>query len=349
MKLIFKKTTGSPAATDKVGDYNFREHYPDMNMNMLWANVTPYIRQATDEQILPFIGEAMYDDIATKVEAGAVLDAAQIRFLELLRDAVAFHTVARALPLKKTTLASMGAVENVATEGTTTSSLWGFRTTLWQVVQLADKATDRLLAYMEGQVKAGNSYFDLWKNDPTFVVGSGDLFRTTGDFQPYFNINDSRRTFLQLLPIMKQSAQRNIVPALSKELYTELTTQVKENNLSAANEALLPYVRAALAHWTIYYASDKLSALPEHSGFRVTSNADAVDSRVLPQEALMQAIDRIKYAAEADARTSTAGMIAFVTDNADDYPLWKASNSNPDNNENWYIPPDGCEYGAVML
>ena len=349
MKLIYKKTTGSPAATDKVSDYNFREHYPDMNMNTLWSSITPYIRQATDEQIIPFVGQALYDDIAAKVDTGAALDTAQERLVELMRDAVAYHTVARMLPLKKTTIASMGAVENIAKEGTTGSSLWGFRTTLWQVVQAADRATDRLLTYMEAQVKAGTTYFNLWKNDDAFTAGSGDIFRTTADFQQYWNINDSRRTFLQLIPVIRQAARRHIVPTLSSDLYSELLGQVGSNTLSTENTALLPYVRAALAYWTIYYASDILTAIPENGGFRVISNAEAIDSRVLPQEVLMSAIDRIKFSAEAIARTNTADLVAFVSANADDYPLWKASSANPDNDDRWYIPPAGEEYGAVML
>lgn len=349
MKSIYRRNTGAATPSDKVGDYNFRQHYPDMNMNLLWASVTPYIRQATDEQILPWIGEAMYNAIADLVESGATLDEVQSRFLDLLRDAVAFHTVARMLPLKKTTIASMGAVENVAAEGTTTTSQWGFRTTLWSVTQAADRATDRLLAYMEAQVSQGNTFFNAWKTDPTFLAGSSDFFRNTADFQAYFNLNDSRRTFLQLLPTIKQAARQHILPAISKAQYEELTSQVANNNLSTENEALLGYVRASLAFWTIYYASDKLVAIPEHGGFRVISNADAVDSRVLPQDVLLQAIDRIKYAAERDAKTNTADLVTFLSDNADDYPLWKASSANPDNVTEWYIPVNGSEHGAVML
>lgn len=349
MKPIFKRNSGTPTPSDKVGDYNFRQHYPEMNMNMAWASITPYIRQATDEQIIPWIGESMYNAIADMVESNASLDDVQARFLDLLRDAVAYHSIARALPLKKTTIASMGAVENVAAEATTTSSQWGFRTTLWAVTQAADRATDRLLAYMEAQVKDGNAFFNTWKMDPAFIAGSSDLFRTTSDFQAYFNLNDSRRTFLQLLPIIKQTARRHIVPTISQEQYDQLASQVAANNLSPENSKLIGYVRSALAHWTIYYASDKLVAIPEHGGFRVISNADAVDSRVLPQDVLIQAVDRIKYAAERDAKTNTADLVAFLNANADDYPLWKASTANPDTDTEWYIPVNGTEYGAVMF
>lgn len=350
MKQIFKKTTaGAAAATDKILDYNFKEHYPEVNMNMLWAGLAPYIRQAAQHEVIPYIGQALYDDITTKVEAGTPLDPPVVIFLEYLRDAVAYHTIARALPQKNTIVASMGAVENVAKEGTTSTTLWKFRATLWSTVKNADLATDKLLAYLEKMVADEVTYFNLWKTDPAFTAGSSDFFRTTADFQVYFNINSSRRTYLQLLPILKQAAKVHILPALGRDQYDALAAAVQANNLTEAQEALLVQVRSALAPWAIYDASGKLPALPEHDGFRVVSNAEAVDSRALPQEALIRAIDGIKYAAEKDAKTNTADLAAFLSDNADDYPLWKASTANPENNTNTYQPPFCENYGAVWI
>lgn len=349
MKQIFKKTTGSPAANDKVGDYNFKEFCPEVNMNMSWASLATYIRQAALEQVIPFTGQAIYDDIATKVQDGTALAAEVAVFLEHLRDAVACHAFARALPLKKVTVASMGSLENVAKEGTTTTTQWGFRAALWAAVKNADLATDRLLAYLEKMVVEEVAYFDLWKTDPAFTAGSSDFFRATADFQVYFNINSSRRTFLQIVPILKQAAKVHILPALGQAQYDALVTAVKTNTLTEAQEALLLQVRSALAPWAIYHACSKLPALPEHDGFRVVSNAEAVDNRTLPQEALLRAIDGIKYAAEEDAKTNTADLAAFLVDNADDYPLWEASNANPENNTSIYNPPICDQYGAVMF
>lgn len=349
MKSVFKKASGSPSATDKVGDYNFKEHYPDVNRNMLWAELTPYIRQATRRFLLPFLGTELYDDITDMIEDDDVMSASQAEFTERLRDAAAYCAIMTALPKKKTVVASMGAVSNVATEGTTGSSLWEFRTTLWSVAQDADRCVDELLEYLESRVKAADVYFDLWKDSEAYTAGKADLFRTTADFQAFQNINSSRRTYLAMLPILKQVTKTHIIPILGEEQYDELVEGLQANDLSAEELNLLERVRAALAAWAVYYATQKMAVLPDQDGFRVISNADAIDQRAYSAEVTQAAIERIRAGAEQEARTNTADLQVYLAENAADYPTWEASDFNPANATDYSTTPISCGYGAIML
>lgn len=349
MKSIFKKTTGSPAATDKVGDYNFKEHYPDVNMNMMWNELNPYIRQATRRYIIPYVGQELYDDIADDIQAGAILTASQTEFVERLRDAVAYSAIMTILPKKKTAITSMGAVENVAKEGTTSASLWGFRTTLWSVAQDADRCIDEMLSYLEARAKSGDTAFDLWKASDSYNIGKADIFRTTEEFQTYQNINNSRRTYLILLPVIKQATKQHIIPLLGQDQYDELVTAFKADNLTAEQSALLENVRMSVAAWGVYYATNKVPVLPDQDGWRIIGNSDAIDQRAYSAEITQGAIVRIRDAAEQDARQNTADLTAFLHENGDDYPTWKASTANPDNDTTYYIPPFGGDVGGVML
>lgn len=349
MLSIFKKTSGSPAPTDKVGDYNFKAHYPDINLGVMWSEIEPYIRQATRRYILDFVGQPLYDDLATKIQAGTALTAEQAEFVERMRDAVAYCAIMTLIPKRKSAIASMGIVENVAKEGTTSTSLWGFRTLLWSVAQDADRCTDEMLQYLEAQVKAGVAYFDLWKNNAAFSAGKADLFRSTSDFQAYQNINNSRRTYISLLPVLKQATKQHLIPVLSQTQYDALVTAVRANTFTAAQTALLEKVRMAAAAWAVYYATNKMAVLPDQDGFRVIGNADAIDQRAYSAEITQGAIQRIRDAAEQDARQNTADLTAFLSENEDDYPLWKVSTSNPANDTDHFVTPFGSEYGAVML
>lgn len=349
MKSIFKKATGVPGANDKVGDYNFKDHYPDVNRNMMWSELEAYIRQATRRFILPFIGQDLYDDIADTIQSGGALTDPQKEFVERLRDAVAYSAIMTILPKKKTVVASMGAIENVAKEGTTATSQWGFRTTLWSVAQDADRNTDEMLEYLEARVKASDTNFDLWKDSDAFLVGKADLFRTTGEFQTYQNINNSRRTYLSLLPVLKQATKQHLVPILSQEQYDALVTAVRANNPTPAQEKLLEKVRMAAAAWAVFYATNKVAVLPDQDGWRVIGNAEAVDQRSYSAEVTQGAIQRIRDASEQDSRINTADLTLFLAENADDYPLWKASSANPANETTYLAPPFGFDYGAVMM
>lgn len=349
MKLLFKKTTGTPAVTDKVGEYNFKDHFPEVNRNMLWSELQPYIRQATRRYILPLVGSDLYDDIADLIESAYPLTNNQSEFVERLRDAVAYYTIMVTLPSKKTVLASMGAVENVAKEGTTTSTLWAFRTALWSAAQNADRTMDEVLEYLEQVVKDGDPYFDLWKDSDAFNIGKADLFRTTADFQAYQNINGSRRTYLAMLPILKQATRTHLIPVLGQEQYNELVAAYRENSLDTAQTDLLERTRAALSAWAVYYAAQKIPVLPDQDGFRVISNADAIDQRAYSTETISGTIERIRAGAEQDARQNTADLQSFLASNAADYPTWEASTANPENRTDYFVGPFGCEHGAVML
>lgn len=349
MKHVFKKASGSPSATDKVADYNFKDHYPDVNRNIAWSELQPYIRQATRRFVLPYLGSDLYEDIVEMIESGDVLSTNQSEFVERLRDAVAYYSVMLALPSKKTTVSSMGAVENVAKEGTTATSLWGFRTTLWSVAQNADRCMDDLLTFLEQSVAGGDVYFDLWKDNDAFNVGKADIFRTTSDFQAFQNINSSRRTYLAMLPILKQVTKTHLIPVLGQEEYDDMVTALRDNDLSAEQILLLEKVRGCVAAWTIYYATQKMTVLPDQDGFRVISNADAIDQRAYSTETISSAIERIRSGAEQEARTNTADLQTFLVENEDDYLAWKGSTANPANNINYSVPPFGSEYGAVML
>lgn len=350
MKPIFKKTTGAPAATDIVADYNFKAFYPEVNRNMAWAELEPYITLATRRFVLPFLGREFYDEVADLIEAGDPLENGMEDFVELLRFAIAYHTISIALPVKKTVIASMGAVENQAGEGTTTSTQWGFRTTLWAVAQSADRAMDDLLAFLETEVTNANTAFDTWKDSDAYSFGKSDFFRHTKDFQEFQNINSSRRSFIAMLPTIKQCARQYIAPVISQEQYDDLVAKVKAAaELEAADKKLLENVRAALAAWTVYQASNKLAILPDQDGWRVISNADAIDTRSYSAEVTKAAIQAIRDGAEQDARTNTADLMAFMYENKADYELYSASSSNPDNEKSYFIPPIGSEYGAVML
>ncbi len=334
MNLVFKVTPTSPPGKEKISDTDFATHYPGVNMNMMWKEISPFVRQATELYVLPFIGEELYDDIASKIQANAVLSTEQSRFATSLKDSIAYYTIMMALPKKKTVLASMGVVENSADNGTTQSSLWGFKATLWSVIQDADKILDNCLMLLERYLAANVAYFNLWKNSEAFEAGRSEFFGNTKEFQYFHPINNSRRTYISMLPIMRESSAEKILPILCKDLYEQLKTQLRANTLSNENKDLLVLVQKAVAKWTVCYSADALAVLPEQDGFRVITSYDGIDSRTFSTDTIKGAIMGIKEQAENSARTATADLIGFLYSNKDTYPLWRDSVCNKAGLEN---------------
>ena len=353
MDLPFKKSDG--ATKDNVGAYNFKLHYPDVNRNMPWSELAPYMRQAVSMYILPYLGEKLWDDITGKIQdppnGFPDENLKHDKFIERLRDVTAHYTIAYSLPFKKTTVASMGAMTNNPSEGTAVHPLWAFKTTLWQVTQSADRLLDDLLGWMEGQVEQGNQYFiDNWKEEDAYDEIDG-FFRHTSDFEKHWPINRSLRAFRKLVPVIRQQAEEHIRPVLCDDQYNSLLDKIRENDTSDQTRNLVERVRTALAALTVSEASRSMPILADNSAFRLISNTDAIDQKSYGQIATQQAIAGIREGAGAKAKRFMDELVHWLYENRDDYPLWRDSPCNVfDNEENGieekFLP---VPKGGVML
>ena len=98
MDLLFKITTGEPEDKASIKDTTFKDHYPSVNRNFAWSSLKPFIRQATREYILPYLGEEMYGALADDYQAGT-LGSEQAEVVELLQDCIAYYTIVDCLPI----------------------------------------------------------------------------------------------------------------------------------------------------------------------------------------------------------------------------------------------------------
>lgn len=324
MKLLFK-ADGTPKP--KISDTNFAEHYPSIHQSMSWGSIQPFVRQATDEHVLPFIGETLYNDLATKFENGTTLTPTEETFLAKLQDTIAYYTIYLATPFVNVTIGDMGVQQSSSSDGTSTSaSQWAYKNIVWKVCLQADTLMDKLLSWMEKRVKAEDPYFSDWKISDEYKAGTSPLFRRIEELEKYINIRNSRRTFLALLPYLEKVYQKHIIPVIGQELFDQVTEQVRANSLSPANLKLLPVIQRVAAEWMVVLAIPHLAVVMEGSGFKIVSESDGMSHRSnLQNQQHMEAINALKYQAESDGKTFKAELFSFVYSNQADYPLFTAS------------------------
>lgn len=342
MKLLFavQGTTGK----EKVSDSDIQQHYPSINSNMLWKEIEPYVRQATQKEIIKYIGQPFYDHLATKFHANDLSDDYKV-IVGYLKDAIANFTVAMALPRKKTMLSSMGAIENNATDSSTQTSLWGFRSTLFTSYQDAGIFLDLALERLEILSKETGNQYDLWKNDASYNAGATDFFRTTGEFMQYAPINQSRRTFLAMRTLI-QAQSKVVVSVLCKGQFDSVKSAVTAQNPSEPLKILLDAVRRFVANGAVAAAADAIPVLPETDGFRIMTAVDSLDTRNQAVETIRNAVQAIKDFYADSAKTALADLISLLYSNPDDYPDWRDSPCNRSNDgEKITCVGDG----AVML
>lgn len=349
MKLLFKVAAVAPADPE-VQHTNFKTFYPEVNHSMAWDELAPYVEQATEIYVLPYVGSDTYDPIADAFETdgGTSLSGKQKELMRLLQRAIAYYTIAHALPKKLTVMASMGAVNANPSGGAVPPAQWMFKNALWSVTKDADTFLDAALAYLQKEVAT----FTAWKASDAYSEGKADFFRSVKEFQAYHHIGSSFRTFLALLGYIQKATDRYIRTILGDSLLDELVTAVKGGGaLSDDQKKLLHYVRSALAPWSVFMAIPHLTCIVEQDGLKVVSSTDGMDSRGNATSAFYkEGIDRHRMSCEDNGRTAQADLVEFLFKKSADFPAWLESDYyKAATTSDCSSPVIGSELGGVWL
>jgi hypothetical protein len=344
MNILFKIVTSPAPSLPTVGDTNFKDHYPDINQNMSWAEMLPTVRTAAEQWLVPFVGEELYADMVSKVTTNATLSAEQGRTLELMRDALANYTVYKKMPDKAATVAALGVVQNTPDGGSQPASQWAFREKRLAALANADSALDRLLAYLEKQTA---TYFDLWKTSSAATYKRADFFGNTLELGEYLNIKESRRSFVSIVPFLRRAEQNRVKAVLCDTLYDSVVSAPT----ATLNAPLVPYIKEAVAYLGAAVAVPHHRVVVDGDGFRVVSQTDGFeDRRNLTNSVHESAVGSLIEAYTKQGEAALARLLKYLEDNLAVYPDYENSDCRKkpaERGHSMYQSPSGT--GAVGL
>jgi hypothetical protein len=351
--MLFKITTSPAPANPQVKDTDFKSFFPGVNWNTDWCTIEPFIQQAEDKEIIPAIGQEFYDVLHTEYQAnGSIADVVKAVTFRYLQTATAYFAMYYAAPQLALRIGDAGANETSGGDILPTRQ-WVFNLSRWENLKMASDYLDLTLQHMEQQVTASNTDYDAFANSDTFTINRELLIPNARIFQLYYNINTSRLTYTKLRPYIRKAEQRYLVPLLD-DFYTELSTEHKAENLSANNQAILPYVQQLLAEYTVVLAIPDLNFVNDESGWRIIKNPNGM---TMPGN-LKESIQQLHTKAEQNAATFEIELKNQLYANLDNYPTYRDSVANElkhDDNDDGVadseqtglnIPPDA---GAVII
>lgn len=337
-QIVFKITaSGSVPGKERVGESNFKDHYPAINTSMAWATLKPFVRQAQNKYLLPYLCEDLLEDIATQFNDGDNLTPAVAEFLTLLQDATAYYTISHALPTLNGLISDMGVTQSSATEGTSAPvEMWRYKNLRWEVTNTADDMLDQLLEYLDRMILERVTYFDIWKDSPCYQSVASCFFRSPAHFEGCHFGTEKRRTFTTLLPYIRK-AEGKMMSILCLDLFEELKAQVAEpDTLTVNNATLLSYVRPLVVEIALLDAIPKLRLNIEADGIKIVSNTDGMNMK---RDAYDSAVAMLQQKVEENVKAYTQDLWKYLYDNADNFPLWKNSTCHKD---------DSCKIGGKI-
>lgn len=345
MTLLFK--TGTPASPSKttVGDSNFKSHFAQLDKETAWSTIQPFIRQATKLYVVKWIGQEMYDKVATLYYSGSP-NTVQAEFIERLQDAVAYYTMYMATPQLNLTTGDMGVGQKSDSERTfERTTQWALKNALWNMIQQADQFLDKALEYADAQVAAGNSWFEEYSAS-TAWTSKYPYFLTTASLQEHIDIRDSRRTYLSMVKYSATAFDKYLLAVVGKDMHDELVEEIQGDGLSAENELLVAKIRRSLSYFTLAEALPHMRVVLDGDGVKTVSSTDFYDSSKAAGDEMI--VDLRSKSIE-NAKMYRAELNKFLYDNVDDYPTWSASDRYiTDTNRSYTITSDD-RTGAIML
>lgn len=118
-----------------------------------------------------------------------------------------------------------------------------------------------------------------------------------------------------------------VLPAIGREFFDELKTQILNDNLSPENTLFLPYLQKAVAYGSIeqggYQLQYSLSAFGYSTIEHVQNTMNFVEKKQAPEDVF----EKIISSAGIKANKYIEAAVGFLNNNIADYPLYADSNA----------------------
>jgi hypothetical protein len=244
--------------------------YIPYNTSDSLTRIKPDLHRAEIQYIKTYLGNQLYNNLVTAYSS--LTSTQTIDDLQPPYKALAPY-VQRALANLAATSNTIVALLDISQTGIKISKEEGAATPWqWQIEDLKAKfyddgfwALENLLEFLEENV---TDYAD-WKTSPAYTLNKKRFINSAGDFNIYYTISDNRMTFFALLPIIDRVEELIIKPNITPALYNELKTAIAENALNSDEEALIDFIKPAVACHTISRALTELQLQVSANGILV--------------------------------------------------------------------------------
>ncbi len=227
------------------------QEHVTVNFNFDWATISPFVKQAERQYIKSFIGSTLYTDWDTTAPTTGKAKEAYDLFVE----ASANLAMLKYVPQGNVSV-SDGGIQTNSNEFAKPAEWWQIRDLQRAFETNGLSAIDEALVIMEDN----ESDFSDWVGTEGYTIFKELFTPKTQDFQRFFNINNSRRTFLALRPYIYES-QEQILNWLDAS-----TLSIIKSGDDLESKQALKYLQGAQVNHTVAKAASSGMFLLKSSG-----------------------------------------------------------------------------------
>ncbi len=287
-----------------------------------------YIDDAADKYIKPVIGDDLYEHLENIAASADFTAEASAIFADMpdalaifynIRKAEGYYALFDAYPFLNVKVGNGGMAENSNSDQQPVRQ-WMFNLSRQEAINKADFLIDRALKTME----AAPASYPSWSGGSYFSQYNEFFITNADDFSKIRNIKGSRRTFIALAPFMRTTQDRYIKDCIGNTMLEAMLARQLAGTFTAADNAILPLIKKALAHYSMFLGSNELNLDISSHGTRVVSEADGITSKITASATLY---GEWKREVKAMADAYLAELKKYLDDNSDDYSEYTADDA----------------------
>jgi len=304
------------------------KRHVSINMTMDFNSISPYVELAERKYIKPILGLPLYNKLQAEHNGSGTASGSSASALELLlvevQWALAYLAVWEYVVHIGGAQISDAGITEQATGDQKAARKWVNDQVQQSHGATAMEGLDSLLQYLE----QNKSDFSDWEASGNFTLYFDCLTYSTATFEQYYPISNSRRVFLALKPSIRAAEKQILKPLLGASLYTLLLTELKANNLSSVNKALLPYVQEAAVYISLQKALPQFSLKVSERGLVLDGAEGTLEQNYTQKPADSMKIGALQREIDTQASMAVDRLQSFLNANADDYPLFTVPTDN---------------------
>lgn len=287
-----------------------------------FKSITTFAQIAERKYIIKAIGIEQYNDLVTNLNGYTGGSAAtQNDFKELIIKAAAFYAFYEWAPI------GLGRqTENGLTEDESDKQKPGRKWVYDERRNQANKLAAEILETALVLLYANKAIFTVWAASPAFTASHSLTIQTglqLGQYLP--ESGSSFRLYLTLIPWLAQIEATLITELCGPNLLPAIKTRQAAGTSTAADLAILPYIKAIVAKSGYQAAFANLIVVQtDDNGLRVLSEFDGTNNRSAPTK---EQINMLRVEVEQHASQAIGRLKSFLQKNFADYPDYTASSA----------------------
>ena len=203
-----------------------------------FENIKSSIEDAELYFIIPIIGQDYYDELNDEyVKISPALSEEDQKALKKIQKALAYFAMVLWMPEGAIKVSGTG-LQVVSTEELKTAGERKVDKLEFKYLDSGYRAIDSLLEFLE----KNSSDYSTWKESEAYTVFKESFINNAKTFNKNYSIGNSRRTFLRMKAMMKKCEDFYIQSNLGVDFFTEIKTQIKEDNISEDNKIILDFI-----------------------------------------------------------------------------------------------------------